>query len=368
MSHELFGERFLAREKGGWHGLGTTFDKSERVTASEAIMRARMTFEIGTKPLLVDLGGVLTSYGKVAIVREPTDDDPEYRVFGEASEGYTVLQNAELAQRIDPLCEQWPVETCGALEHGMTMFLTLDAGDADVAGDPVHQYFLIDDTRDGMHALSVSFTPVRVVCKNTLVMGKEAAIASANLRHVANVDAELQWRVKLLKEMQDVQHKIMSSFEQMAHAVLSAQQANGVLALSYPYMRKPRKVEIVDALSEDERLKYAGLLSAVHHSESAYAAQRERMEERRNAAKYLYERFNDEQPDLARTAWAAYNAVVECEDYREAVKVTEDPLVSALFGERARTKERAYAACMKATLEPDELLVPAELLAQVEVR
>jgi len=342
MSHALFGERFLGVRTAAWHGLGLVLP--EPVHPLEAIAQARLDFNIHTAPLLVDLGGVMTGYGKVAIVRDPTDDDPQYRVFGEAKEGYTVLNNADIARIVSPLAERWPLETVGALEQGMTMFMTLSAGEAAVRGDPIMQYFLITDTRDGQTSFRIAFTPIRVVCQNTLEAGKHAAIASATLRHVAGLEDEVGWQVTLLQQMQNVQGKMMTNFEALANAALTTKQSDAVFEAAYPYPRKPRKVLLREEVTTEMLEACGGLLAASDLSTQIYQAAIARADERRTTVRELFGKFGDEQPTLANTAWAAYNAVVEFEDFREAQGKETDPLVSALFGDRAAAKARAFEA------------------------
>lgn len=344
MAHELFGERFLGKREPAWHGLGTVF--TENISPVEAVHQADMAFNITTEPLLVELGGVYTSYGKVAIVREPTDDDDQYRVFGEAKEGYTFLQNVEIAELLEPIAKLWPVETIGALHNGATMFLTLDAGEREIMGDLIKLFFMISDTRDGLTAFGIDFTPVRAVCANTLMMGKEAAVVSAKLRHTESIREEVEWRVEILEKMHQVMEKGIGHFETMAQAALTPRQITEIIKQAYPYPRTPRKVQIAEQLSEDEMARVSGLLEAVKLAERDFETAKARADERRTAVRELLGTFNEDNPQVADTAWATYNAIVEMEDYREKGS-NEDPLVSALFGDRARVKQRAFGQALK---------------------
>lgn len=346
MSHNLFGERYAGR-RAGWHVLGDLLTEGE--DAVEAVRKCRLNYRLFTTPLLVDLNGVQTSYGKVAIVREPTDDDPQYRVLGEASDGYTLLQNEEIAAMVNPLTERWPVETVGALGVGETIFLTLKAGHYDVAGiDPIERFFAVTDTRDGGTAMTVFFTGIRIVCQNTLIAGKEASVASSLLNHTQSIGQELEWRLGLVKDMQAVQDKMCDAFDLMAISVLSTEATQNIIAQAYPYRRKPRKLEMVEGISPEELGRLFGLTESVNMAEREWQAAKDRANERRVAAQSLALKFNDEQPQMANTAWAAYNAVVEVEDYREAVG-KENADEALMFGERARTKQRAFSAALEYT-------------------
>lgn len=347
MAHNLFGERYAGR-KAGWHELGILVHEGCR--PSEAVTLGRFNYRLSKAPLMVDLGGVQTSFGKVAIVREPTEDDPNWQVVGTASEDYTFLQNDELAERVDPLCEKWPLETIGALGKGETLFLCLDAGGYDVAGvDPIHRYFTMADKRDGQTALDLFFSGIRTQCENTLVMGKHAAVASAALMHGPTIGQELDWRLGLMRQMQEVQDKMTGSFDLMARTALEAGQADKVFAAAYPYRRQPRKLDLKGAVTEEELARLFGLQDSMALSEREWQAAKDRADERRTAANALYLKFNEDQPQLARTPWAAWNAVVEVEDFREAAG-KENADEALLFGERAKAKARAFGVAMELTL------------------
>lgn len=345
MSHNILGTRFTSRRAPGWHEIGTVFPESERISASAASERIGLSeIVVEKRPLLVDLGGVATSCSLVAIVRAPTSDDPEYRIFGTCSEDYGIVQHADLAKKLDPLSEIWPVETVGLLGKGETLFLTLRVGKTAIKGDPIEQFFLLADTKDGATGIRIHFTPVRVVCQNTLAMGELGAVASAKIRHTKNVEAEVDWHLGLVKELSAFAEKILRSFDAIAELRLDDDSVDAVLAAAYAYPRKPRRVEIAASLPPEEAARSKALVVRAGEEERSWETAIARMNERRGVAKDLYHRFNDEieQKDLAGTGWALYNAVVELEDYREAMG-KEDPYVAALFGNRALTKQRAYA-------------------------
>lgn len=344
MSHNLFGERFFGRREPAWHKLGTVVDGDLSATeAARVVGLEKITFEL--RPLLVDLGKVSVPFDKLAIVRNPTDDDPDYRVVGEASKGYALMQNDQIAKAIDPLTNDWPTETAGALSFGETVFFTLDAGMSQIKEEEIRQFFLITDCRDGATAMNIAFTPVRVVCQNTLLAGKMAAIASADLRHTSSIEHELKWRVDMIKRMQDVQGKVMTSFEAMAQVAIEDDEAKHLIAIAYAYPRKPRKVELLETLDEEESQRLGSLLATAQDAQRSYETAMLRMDERRAAAFDLFSSFGEKTPQTAGTIWAAYNSIVEVEDWRERQGV-ENPDDSLLFGERAKTKQKAFAAAV----------------------
>jgi phage/plasmid-like protein (TIGR03299 family) len=344
MAHEIFGERFLGRREPAWHGLGQTFDAP--IGALEAVETAGLDYEVDMLPMFVKIPGTKKQIpaGKNAIVRQPTSDDNEYRVFGYCKDNYGLLQNTMLGEILDPLTERWPVESVGALQDGKTIFLTLDAGNGSVDGEEINQYFLFTETKDGLTSAKFAFTPVRVVCQNTLVAGLRQAVVNASLSHHSGFEADLNWRTSLLYELQDVQQQVMEAFGFLAATEITTKQATAIFKAAYPDPKAPAKVQIAQELRAADELGESGEWIDLEKREKWLESTIARMNARQEAAGELFGKINDEHPGIARTGWAAYNAVVELEDYRG--KETEGSLASALFGDRARAKKRAFNEAM----------------------
>jgi len=256
MSHELFGERFIGYRQPAWHGLGQVTDV--RLGALEAIEAAGADYMVHKVPLVARPGEIDGQSPEVpipdifAIMREPTPDDPNWATFGTAGPDYTILQNTDIASIIEPLAELWPVETVGVLKAGRTVFITLDAGSDDVRGEEVEKYFLITDTKDGGTSAKIAFTPVRVVCQNTLTSGLSVAMNTANIPHNPNIMNELNFRVTLIKKMVEAEQTSMAAFRQMAAVSIDEDAAKDIIAAAYTYPNMPARVELLEGMPEED--------------------------------------------------------------------------------------------------------------------
>ena len=345
MTANIFGERFLGRNKPAWHNLGRVF--TAPIGALEAVEAAGMDYLVNKVEVamrVVAAPGWEAIPGKFSLVREPTHDDPVNRHFGFVGEPYRVVQNTEVAKAIDPLTQLWPVETAGALDHGRTLFLILDAGSGSVGGEEVHQYFLVVDTKDGGTSMRLAFTPVRIVCYNTLVTGLREATTTARLSHHQSVADDLDFRVHLLNQLQQSANVTMQEFERMASAVLTVDQVQHVMEAAYPIKPPGKKYSLAQEL-------FASTLDTSEYADSAmveltgagdrYNASVVRQGELRAATADSLNKMNDANPALANTAWYTYNAVAEVEDWREGKGAVDRDVV---FGHRANTKARAFGA------------------------
>lgn len=349
MSANIFGSRFLGARNPAWHGLGTVID--DPITAHEAVARCGLDYNVVKLPLT---GHVETPFGtqlvqvpdKVMIVREPTVDDPEYRYFGVASPDYGIIQNSEVAAALDRLTTEWPVETVGALGKGETIFFTLDCGLVDVHGEQIHEYFLVTDTKDGGTSLKIAYTPVRVVCQNTLVSGLKQSVISASLDHRASIGGDFNFRVGLVEQMNKAKNETKVVFELLASASLGDTGLEYILERAYPLPNKPKKVQLLESqFTEADITALGALYTEASEANALWEYYIERAKGFRLAAKSLYENICAEYPDVSGTPWAAYNAVVESADFRRGADDTSIS-ASALFGPRAQEKIRAFkAAC-----------------------
>jgi phage/plasmid-like protein (TIGR03299 family) len=339
----MFGERFAGYREPAWHGLGKVFE--DPISAVEAVEKADLGFEIIKAPLTAHIEGVNCLTGKYGIFREPTDDDPQYQYLGTASADYKIMQNKEIAQMLDPLTDKWPVETVGALGQGETMFMSLFAGGDTVANEDIKKFFLITDTRNGGTSMKILFTPVRVVCQNTLVSGLRQSIVSSSITHSMNMQQVLQARIDLIGKMQIAMEKSMASFEVLADAAIGEDGAQAVIDAAFPMPRKPRKMALLEQSLEDDELEEFGILfDQAKGARDNWLYQCERVEKYREGAMYNYDRLCDEHSHIAGTAWAAYNAVVEFADFRKGAKSVNS---NALFGYRAGEKKKAFKKALE---------------------
>lgn len=168
MSHE-FESGFVVGQP-AWHRLATVL--TEVPTLAEGIIKAGLDWEVLRLPLIAlnkeeaGLSGISCA-GWQAIVRK-TDE----RVLGIASDKYVPLQNREAFNWFQPFLDKsdCQLESAGSLKQGRIVWVLAKilAGGAEVTdGDKLEAYLLLSNAHDGTRAVTVGFTPIRVVCWNT---------------------------------------------------------------------------------------------------------------------------------------------------------------------------------------------------------
>ena len=347
MTHEIFGERFIGARTPAWHNLGTVF--TDAPTMTEALVRAKITYAVKKIPLLggwsMPDGTVkLVDPGVVALVREPTADDPEPRSLGTASNDFTVVQNHELAELLDPLSKEWPVETAGALREGAITFMTLDVGKFAVAGDECAQYLLVSNGFDGTRSLEVRQTGIRVVCANTLAMAEGKSSVAFKLRHIGDVKREAEWYINLIAELRTGMKAAQERLAALGEAKVTHDEVKAIIDAAYLMPKTPQKLTVTNAASSEAMNKelVKRLLEDTKGDVHKHQVDRDRAQMLRQAGYEMYEKLSDEFDRIAGTAWAAYNAVTETSTWREGPNADE----SVMLGVRADEIGRAYDKAM----------------------
>jgi len=213
---------FVSKREIPWHKLGKVVDS---MTSEEAIKLAGMDFNVGIAPIYANIGivdktetktlprvvretykvdGVLTH--EFHKVRKVTDKFCTYRedtgdVFGIVGKKYEVIQNTEAFDFFDSITgDKLAIyETAGALGNGEKVFISAKLPSyLEIHKDCIDQYLLLSTTHDGSGSINVLFTPIRVVCNNTLSAAVKGATNIVRIKHTKNAKERLESAKKVL--------------------------------------------------------------------------------------------------------------------------------------------------------------------------
>lgn len=348
----LQNNHFLAREKPAWWDAeeAHTFDEDETLTVAEGMERTGLDFEVYKRPNKVEYKGEMVKTGSYSVIRPPLENDNEVRIFkGTVGKNYTPIQNEDIASILDPIAEDWPLETIGGLRHGQKIFVVLDSGTYKVGpeDEEVDGYFLVTDDKAGNQSLRVSYTPTRVVCMNTLQIALSEADMTINVRHTSGVENELEFYSQVMKNMQEGRKAAHEAMGEMTREGITTGEVQQVLDHTYPEPNMNDKARIGRQIRQSvgdsgyskEQKKIA--LDALQRWEN----RRDRQKELRDIGFEAYQAFNDRHPKQAETAWAIYNAVAESESWRPG-KNESTRGRSNLLGSRGKQTEKAFEASL----------------------
>jgi phage/plasmid-like protein (TIGR03299 family) len=147
-----------------WHGLGTRLD--EPATAEEAIGAAGLDYRVELHSLRTDDAVPIPQ--RKAVLRSDTR-----QVLGVVGNSYVPVQNHQCFGFLDGVVADGRLRyhTAGALGKGEKVWMLAKLPNKiRVRGseDVTEQFLLLSNSHDGSSSLRVFFTPIRVVCGNTL--------------------------------------------------------------------------------------------------------------------------------------------------------------------------------------------------------
>lgn len=327
MSHEIFGDRFIGRDAPAWHQLGTVFTKA--IGAVDAFEMAGLDYEVQKYPMIgirVLEDGTMDpmSSNKFGLWRDPTPDSDEYRFTGGiVSEDFTVVQNMDLARMVEPFTAEWPVETVAALKHGSVVFITLNVGDFDIAGEQHTHYLAINNGHDGSRSLSIDLSDVRRVCWNTLIYGESRAEVNIKLKHTKNVLVEAEWYTQQILAIRAGITRQEEQMKRMAEVKLNSAGFREYVADVFPVAdglgsKKSQFIEkAMDVASEEDLAK---LKAANDTEQDRYTRMLEWTELQREAS---FERYASMQTAIAGTVYGGYQAINEVTNWRRGANAEE---------------------------------------------
>jgi len=162
MSHAV--ENMMYVGEVPWHGLGVKLDSPPSVR--DAMIHSSLDWRAQLVPLCrTDNQETVDAF---AVVR--STDGAKLGIVGSR---YNVIQNVTAFDWFDPFVRSGQVvlETAGSLHNGRQIWVLarINRDPLEVApGDAVSAYLLLSNSHDGSSNARVGFTPIRVVCANTL--------------------------------------------------------------------------------------------------------------------------------------------------------------------------------------------------------
>jgi phage/plasmid-like protein (TIGR03299 family) len=314
MAHELMKkDTMFSVKETPWHKLGVVLP--EAPTVEQAIIAANLDWEVRTKPLFTAENEVVP-----ALATYRTDDNS---ILGVVGPTYKVLQNIEAFNFFQPFLDskEASFETAGSLRNGRRVWVLAKINREDSvivpqSDDRVSKYILLSNSHDGTLAVRVGFTPIRVVCNNTLQMAINGGASQLiRLRHSGNI-------VETLNNVREVMNAADAKFEATAdqYRLLATKDISKSDLEKYVKIVFATKKQTEEALSTEELTSGKRVMEDITR---------------------LFEsgRGND-MTGVKGTLWAAYNAVTEYIQY-ERGNDTANRLDNLWFGTGASLNKKA---------------------------
>jgi phage/plasmid-like protein (TIGR03299 family) len=275
-----------------------------------------------------------------AIMREDTRE-----VFGVVTERYELFQYHEAFGFFDEVvgAGQAIYHTAGTLGRGEIGWILARLPEhISVNGsDIVENFLLLSTGHDGRHAFHMMFTPIRVVCQNTLNIATGYGRRSDGYRLSHFTGLRRRLKVEDAREALGIAKTFLKEFGETANKLgqlpISDEELDGFIQRALPIPKRlmlapPKSVTEPFALLPEP--KKEDLVPADQWAATSNPRNRELVK------KLIKEGKGNDDPAIAGTRWAAFNGVAEYTDYLDGWdnKRTQ----SLLFGRGQATKQRAW--------------------------
>jgi phage/plasmid-like protein (TIGR03299 family) len=309
-----------------WHGLGTRLETAPE-TAPEAITAAHLDWRVELKPILTGEKGMFYNVSsRQAVVRSDKWGQEDCPIYGLVGPDYVPLQNRDAFTFFDPVVGTGAVsyETAGSLGKGERVWVLAKVkgskGEFAIKGkDVVQKYLLLANGHDGRTSVRLRFTPVRVVCQNTLSYALSEGKDRFTIYHDQRIHSRLERAQESVKELLGYYDEIEERFKEFAAFEMTGDRVNRYLLGVFPVPARKRG-----------------------QSDRSFEEAKGKVEEHRAEAGRLFEEGKgNSEPGIRGTLWAAYNGVTELVDHRSRFSTPWQRMNSICFGEGERLKHRA---------------------------
>lgn len=226
-----------------WHKLGKLV--KDKLTSAEAIKEALLDFKVALEPIYIKINDQEVLLNNYKATRR-TDLSTEKSVLGIVQKRYTVCQNEESFKIIDDIIGEQSavIESAGALRNGETIFITAKLPEhIQIKDEPIDQYLVICNNHSGKYGLKILYTPICVVCNNTLQLANKKATRKLTIRHTKNMGMYLKDVAKAL----NVVDSLKKELEHLAQTLIEKkctriEQNDFIHFISHKAKSNPKKI------------------------------------------------------------------------------------------------------------------------------
>jgi phage/plasmid-like protein (TIGR03299 family) len=343
MAHNLYYNQqtqkhsFFSVKKKAWHGLGTLI--ADYPTSAEAIKFAGLDYTVEKRPLFSLDNDNFENFSDQHTV-EPNISVPNYfanlrtdtqEVLGVVGKDYQIVQNRDAFSFFDSILDGnhgIKYETAGALSKGERIFITAKLPDYIRVGkeDLIEQYIFLTTSHDGYGSITAAFTPVRIVCQNTLNAALHTGQNSVKIRHTANAVERLKQAHQLMGITSKLALEMEELYNYWSKIRISDKEVHRLIAIAMAPGR-----EVLTSVKDEK----------FHQLSSHYLNIVE------NVFEYAQSAASQQESTTKGTLFGAYNAVTGYFQNVRKFSGEESKLKSIMYGTGLQRAQTAFDLCQK---------------------
>ena len=191
-----------------WHGLGVAV--SNDLTPAQMMQKAGLDWSVEKVDAFIEVAGQRIPTGQQALIR--TSDN---RVLTNVGENWNPVQNSEAFEFFSEyvLAGDMEMHTAGSLREGQMVWALAKIKESfDVFGeDTVESYLLFSNPHMYGKSIDIRFTPIRVVCNNTLTLS-----LNMQAQREVKVGHRTQFNADNVKETLGIASEKFAKYKEMA--------------------------------------------------------------------------------------------------------------------------------------------------------
>lgn len=271
MAHNLYQNKktgdysFFSVKQKAWHGLGTIVENYP--TSAEAIKFAGLDYEVIKSPLYTHAPTFLQEPFGCEKTEQSTlkIDVPNYfatmrtdnnTVLGVVGKDYHVVQNSEAFEFFDSIVgggDGILYETAGALGNGERIFITAKLPDYIRVGngdDVTEKYIFLTTSHDGSGSITAAFTPIRIVCANTLNVALKTMTNVIRIKHTSGAKQRIENAQKIMGLTDKLSTQLEGIFNDWTKIRVSDQEVRKLIQMAL--CPNKETLELIKKGAEDE--------------------------------------------------------------------------------------------------------------------
>lgn len=285
MAHQV--ENMFSVKQRPWHGLGTVLENTPSI--EEGIKLAGLDWRVELKEIAVD--------GKIIKGFKAAMRSDNQTCLGTVTDSYRILQNEDAFKFFQPYLDTGiaSLETAGCLKEGKRVWILAKINNDQMVidertNDRVEKFLLLSNVHNGSGAVKVGFTPIRVVCNNTLTAAEESTASQLiRVTHRGDVVGTME--------------QVRTSMDVINKAFKATEEQYKLLASKANIKTEDLQNYVVRVFAQENNEKNKQLRQAAINNTLTKEMLSKEMQ---NKIDYVTKVFEQE---LVHNNWTAYNAV-----------------------------------------------------------
>lgn len=191
-----------------WHGLGV--EVSNDLTPEQMMKKAGLDWTVEKVDSFIEIDGNRIPTGQQSLVRSSDN-----KILTNVGGDWNPVQNSEAFEFFSEyvLAGDMEMNTAGSLKGGTNVFALAKVKESfTILGeDQVDSYLLFSNPHQYGKAIDIRFTPIRVVCNNTLTFSLQSSS-----KNFVKLNHRSQFNPEQVKETLGIAHEKFAKYKEMA--------------------------------------------------------------------------------------------------------------------------------------------------------